>query len=90
MKQAWDLWDCVNPILIHGFISSLISETILKARSQYNGVFLLRFSSKGGYAVDYVANGKLEKAHCKFGDVENSNEVKKRIHEVRSMLAHNM
>jgi len=66
VDRLWDAWDCANPILVHGFVTPAISEKMLALRSMKPGSFLMRWSSRGGLAVDYVKNGKLEKAHWKY------------------------
>jgi len=61
IDSLWHLWDLTNPIRIYGFISDALSFQILNSRINDNGVFLFRFSSKGGVAVDYVQNKQLKK-----------------------------
>lgn len=68
VDRLWDAWDCNSPILIHGFVTPAISEHLLGLRKNNPGSFLLRFSSRGGLAVDFLRpDGKLEKAHWKYG-----------------------
>lgn len=43
------------------------------------GAFLLRFSSQGGLAVDYVSQGKLIKTHWKFSELESTNALRKKL-----------
>jgi hypothetical protein len=74
--RLWDAWDCNNPILVHGFVTPAVSEKMLGLRSKSPGSFLMRFSSRGGLAVDYVKNGKLEKAHWKFQLLTDSNALR--------------
>jgi hypothetical protein len=76
----WDLWDA-NPIRIHGFMTPALSEQILKRRLNVQGAFLLRFSSRGGLAVDYVRGNKVDKTHWKSGGLENSTNLKSKLYD---------
>lgn len=71
------------PVRLHGFVSPAISEIQLKARLIQLGSFLLRFSSRGGLAVDFVRNGKVEKTHWRAGDLQSAQAFKKRLYDVR-------
>lgn len=76
VDRLWEAWDCNSPILVHGFVTPSVSEKMLALRSMKPGSFLMRFSSKGGLAVDYVRNGKLEKAHWKFTMLTDINALR--------------
>jgi len=68
-------------VRIHGFVSSNLSEKMLKARIGVIGAFLLRFSSKGGLAVDYVHEGKIKKTHWKFDELRDVNSLRARLYD---------
>lgn len=76
VDRLWEAWDCTSPVLVHGFVTPLVSEKMLALRSLKPGSFLMRFSSRGGLAVDYVRNGKLEKAHWKFTALPDINALR--------------
>jgi hypothetical protein len=76
----WDLWDA-TPVRIHGFMTPALSEQILRRRMNVQGAFLLRFSSKGGLAVDYVRGNKVDKTHWKSSDLENSTRLKAKLYD---------
>ena len=76
VDRLWEAWDCNSPILVHGFVTPLVSEKMLALRSMKPGSFIMRFSSKGGLAVDYVRNGKMEKAHWKFSMLTDINALR--------------
>lgn len=58
-----------------------LSDAILKRRIHKPGAFLLRFSSRGGIAVDYVRNGKVEKTHWKYAELKNSSQLKAKLYD---------
>jgi hypothetical protein len=76
IDRLWEAWDCTSPILVHGFVTPTMSEKMLALRSIKPGSFLMRFSSRGGLAVDYLRNGKLEKAHWKFSVLADINALR--------------
>lgn len=76
VDRLWEAWDCTAPVLVHGFVTPTVSEKLLALRTLKPGSFLMRFSSKGGLAVDYLRNGKLEKAHWKFAILSDSNALR--------------
>lgn len=76
VDRLWEAWDCNAPILLHGFITPLVSEKMLALRSKQPGSFLMRWSSRGGLAVDFVRDGRLEKAHWKFGSLTDINSLR--------------
>jgi len=80
IDQLWDCWD-VRPLRIHGFVTPAIADAILKRRIHRPGAFLLRFSSRGGLAVDYVRNGRVEKTHWKFAALKNSTHLKNKLYD---------
>lgn len=51
----------------------------LEIRLNQPGSFLLRFSSMGGLAVDYVGQGKLIKTHWKFSELEDCHALRKKL-----------
>lgn len=79
--RLWEAWDCATPILIHGFVTPSVSEKLLALRSTKPGSFLMRFSSKGGLAVDYVRNGKMEKAHWKYSTLVDANALRSLLYD---------
>lgn len=81
VDRLWEAWDCNSPPLIHGFITPLVSEKMLALRSTKPGSFLMRFSSRGGLAVDYVREGRLEKAHWKFATLIDINALRALLHD---------
>lgn len=76
IDRLWEAWDCCAPILLHGFITPLVSEKMLALRSKQPGSFLMRWSSRGGLAVDFVRDGHLEKAHWKYGSLSDINALR--------------
>lgn len=77
------MWDHTNPILIHGFLSATVSDGLLKPWLKQSGTFLLRFSSKGGLAVDYVRDGRIQKTHWKFEELTDVNALKKKLYDAK-------
>lgn len=76
IDRLWEAWDCTSPILVHGFVTTLVSEKMLLLRLKQPGSFLMRWSSKGGLAVDFIRDGRLEKAHWKFASLTDINSLR--------------
>jgi hypothetical protein len=83
IDRLWDVWESTSPVLIHGFVSASVSDRWLKVWLKNSGTFLLRFSSKGGLAVDFVRDGRIQKTHWKFDELTDVHTLKKRLYDVK-------
>jgi len=81
IDRLWDIWDFINPVKIHGFVSAVLSCEMLNTRFGDNGTFAFRFSSQGGLAIDYVEHGKLSKAHWKFSSLNDSGAFLQKLYD---------
>jgi len=82
IDNLWDLWDVISPaILIQGFTTDTVTFQVLHEKLNQDGCFVFRFSSKGGLAVDYVANGQLKKILWKENTVPDCRSFLSKLYD---------
>eukprot|EP01128_Nolandella_sp_AFSM9_P000935 TRINITY_DN11061_c0_g1_i1.p1 TRINITY_DN11061_c0_g1~~TRINITY_DN11061_c0_g1_i1.p1 ORF type:complete len:370 (+),score=74.88 TRINITY_DN11061_c0_g1_i1:859-1968(+) len=81
IDTLWQFWDSAEPVKIHGFITGTMSYKMLRSRSKDIGAFCFRFSSQGGLAVDYVAQGELKKVLWKGQAISTTDNFLRNLYD---------